>query len=97
MADRRLKRWLATEAFFRPLFLHNGQKYFVVSEIPDDAKLVRISYQHETGCWHFIFEHDSFDPVEEGHLIPLCTEILFHTNPKDFPTQEKETNFREFF
>jgi len=38
--------------------------------VPQDAKLVSISYNQATCCIIAIFEHESFTDIPEGSIIP---------------------------
>ena len=42
----------------------------VVTNIPDDAKIIRTNYNYKSGHWDVVLEHNSFEPVTEGEEYP---------------------------
>jgi len=51
----------------------------IVSGIPRDAMIVRHHYDNETGLYFLTLQHDSFEPVKTGAVIPIhqitCKQI----------------------
>ena len=58
-------------------FVRNDKYVYRVSEgVPADAKPVGVSYSPETRNFHITFEHESFNEVPQGTVIPEERTII---------------------
>lgn len=75
--ERRLKR-VGIHVPFIDQLLRDGHKFnwgslvTVESEIPKDAQLVRIFSDETSDTVYFVYEHETFDRVQLGEIIPLA-------------------------
>lgn len=80
--SRRLKM-MAVHASLIDEFLRDGYevggdyKITVQSPIPSDAKLVRVWYDISIDTVYFVYEHESFDLVELGSMVPVADHAIF--------------------
>jgi hypothetical protein len=51
----------------------------IITDLPEDAKLVGHYYQPEYQGWLMVFEHPSFDLVPEGAKLPLLEAARIQT------------------
>lgn len=51
-------------------WLVTGHSLTIVGGIPPGARVVRAGYDHERGVFSIVVEHESFDEISEGAVIP---------------------------
>ena len=71
----RVQRFEVTPFAFERVFV-SGNSLTIVDGIPDGGKVVRAGYDHLTDVIYLIVEHESFDDVPEGNLIPAASFAL---------------------
>lgn len=98
MVCRHLKRYgLATDCVGHWLFKRGRCAYEKDnSDLPNDAKLVNTYLAPDKNCIYFVFEHESFDEVLEGNIIPEGNSTGLRIL-SDQEEQQKGIKFREFF
>ena len=65
----RLKRVSLTGSAIK--FLLTSGKRRVDSELPNDAEIVRLGYDHRDDIVYVVAKHESFPDIPEGTEIPL--------------------------
>ena len=48
----------------------NGDKLSIDSELPKDAKFIAANFNFDEGHFHVLFDHDSFEDIQEGYKYP---------------------------
>ena len=51
--------------------------FSIKSDIPEDALFITAEYSDSQQCFKVIFEHESFDDIEEGQKIPRIDSPRF--------------------
>ena len=49
----------------------------IKSDVPKNATFITAEYSDSKQCFRVIFEHDSFEDIPEGNLIPMMEAPVF--------------------
>lgn len=64
-----------TQESFKDLLMMGStdpSRYFqIITDLPPDAKLVAVHYDYVRQGFAMVFEHESFDRVPEGCMLPM--------------------------
>lgn len=74
--NRELKQRLVVIRVSRQLEIGRDDMIEVLKAMPDDAKLVHVSMQWETGCYTMTFQSIEFPVTPEGGCIPIRSFIV---------------------
>lgn len=77
MTDRRLKRLQITPEFL--MRITSGTFTVTANGVPDGAKLVNTFVDEDTQLINLVIEHESYEPVPVGELIPIMIGPTFRT------------------
>lgn len=73
----RLRRVKVSSAVIAYTAIKGNYFHVIVNDgVPKDAKLRNINYDYMLDCFHLIFEHPSFDDLEDGDPIPEQEVLL---------------------
>ena len=76
--SRRYKRIAMTPEFFVEMIRDGDHAYSIIKDgVPADAKIVRCGYDNLSNQIYVFIEHESFDQVTEGEIVPELYP-LFH-------------------
>ena len=69
----RLKRILITP---QALVKHLGESFYASNVLPSGASVCNVAYDAECNIFHVVVEHNSFEDISAGAIIPLwnCIE-----------------------
>ena len=71
---RRLRRFIISAGDIMQMFMQD-LKLEIVKGIPRDAKCVGFAHDYERNGIVIFVEHESFSPVQEGHMVPLADPV----------------------
>lgn len=75
--ERRIKRVQITDEIIYDLL---SGRFVRLEGLPDDAMIRRTYRDATTDSWWFVFQSDTFNPVEEGEVIPEHEMVVVTEN-----------------